>query len=380
MTAELTRLAHAVLSVRPLVDVLEHPVRLAGPVEIASLVNRMAAGLGAPEFHLTDDHEGLGTFERVVSDHLGLRHRGLDPRFAPTEIDRAADEAAAGGFEALCARHEIPLPGGGPPLPVYSAGEQGAPAVVIVAACGMPAKLCEEWVRFLAADHHVVTWETRGLFGSGMDGADGTDGADPATDVDAQAGDLFAVMDHFDVRTAHLMCLCGGAVIGLAAAHRDPARVSSLSLWHGDFAAVAAAEKTHHQQNLVALMDMGAADRDRAAAIHPVLCQTMLSTVPPDLAHLVVYPYATADLLFRYCRLNGEIMKTDVTPWLAGLDRPVLVVTSEDDETAHPDGSRVVAEALPDAKLHVRPHGDHISLFQGDKDLMKTARDFIQNC
>jgi pimeloyl-ACP methyl ester carboxylesterase len=370
VATELRRLTRAVQDARPLVDVLRHPVRLAGPPGLASLLGRVTRRLGAPEFAL-EDQGSLDAFERLVSDHLALRD-GMGEDLPPAVVDEVVDGAAKDGFEGLCVREEVEAAGGGPPLPAYAAGDPAAPAVVIVAACGMPARLCERWIRFLSRTHHVITWETRGLFGPVADGC-------PEAGVTAQAGDLFAVMDHFGVRSAHLMCLCGGAVIGLAAAHRDTTRVDSLSLWHGDFAAVSGAERTHHQQNLVALMEMGATGPDRAAAIHPVLCQTMLSSVPPDLAHLVVYPYATADLLYRYCRLNGEIMKTDVTPWLAGIDRPALVVTSRDDETAHPEGSKTVAGALPDAMLHVRAHGDHISLFKGEPELMNMARDFIDS-
>jgi hypothetical protein len=57
----------------------------------------------------------------------------------------------------------------------------------------------------------------------------------------------------------------------------------------------------------------------------------------------------------------------------------VLVVTSPDDRTAHPGGSAVVARTVPDAILHVRPHGDHISLFKGDTDLMSLLGDFIDS-
>jgi len=366
----LRRLAEAVLSARPLAGALEPPVRLAGSPENAALLNRVARRLGAPEFQVTTDE--LGVFERVLSDHLSL-----DDVVPPDGLDEApedvVDEVEADAFEGFCTRAEF----GDPPLVAYAAGEPGTPAVVIAGACGMPARLVERWMRYLARDHHVLTWETRGLFGPGSLGSSGLPALSGDADVAAQAADLFAVMDHFGVARAHLMCLCGGAVIGLAAAHQDLDRVESLSLWHGDFAAIPAAQRTHHQQNLVALMEMGAEDEAKAAAIHPVLCQSMLSAAPPDLAHLVVYPYATPDLLHRYCRLNGAIMSTDVTPWLPEIRRRVLVVTSTDDETAHPDGSRVVARELPDAVLHVRPHGDHISLFQAETELMNLVGDFI---
>ncbi|MEV6862099.1 alpha/beta hydrolase [Streptosporangium subroseum] len=371
------QLAEAVSSVRPLVDVLDHPVRVAGPAAIAAPLNHVAARLGAPEFAVMavmpgETGEELGTFERIVSDHLDLGRYDALPDTSSEEIDRIVAEVVSAGFDGLCPREQVLAPDG-TPLRAYAAGDQSDPAVVIVAACGMPARLCEDWMRFLSADHHVLTWESRGLFDEGADF-----GGVPA-DVESQAGDLLAVMDHFGVRQAHLMCLCGGAVIGLAAAARDADRVSSLSLWHGDFELGPDGPKTHHQQNLKALMEMAATSPERAAAIHPVLCRTMLTTVPPGLAHLVVYPYATPELLFRYCRLNGSIMDTDVSPWLGAISRPALVVTSEDDDTAHPEGSRTVAGRLSDATLNVRPHGDHISLFEAKPELMELAIRFIDS-
>jgi pimeloyl-ACP methyl ester carboxylesterase len=124
-------------------------------------------------------------------------------------------------------------------------------------------------------------------------------------------------------------------------------------------------------------MAMATQARVSATGIHAVLCQSMLDSVPPDLAHLVLYPYATPELLFRYCQLNGAIMATDARKLLTGIVTPTLVVTSTDDATAHPDGSRAVAAAIPDADLLVTEHGDHISLFRGPAELLEAARSFI---
>jgi pimeloyl-ACP methyl ester carboxylesterase len=233
----------------------------------------------------------------------------------------------------------------------------------------MPVRLAEPWIRRLAAEYFVVTWESRALFGAAPAGA--------GTTVAAQTGDLFAVLDHLGVRTAHLAGLCGGAVLALAAVARQPERFTSLSLWHGDFELGGAAPKTSHQRNLQALMAMAAGGRVGAAQVHAVLCTALLSSVPPDLAHLVLYPYATPELLLTYCRLNGAIMGYDVRPCLPAVRVPVLVVTSRDDGTAHPDGSRHVAARLPGARLVVTEHGDHLSLFHGTPSTLDLAAGFI---
>ncbi len=84
-------------------------------------------------------------------------------------------------------------------------------------------------MRFLGENHFVITWESRLLF------EDLTADQEWAYDVDAHVADLFAVMDHYGVQYAHLMGLCGGAVVAIAAAAKRRDRVQSLSLWHGDY-------------------------------------------------------------------------------------------------------------------------------------------------
>jgi hypothetical protein len=182
------RLGEAVLSLRPLIDVLEHPVRVApradgaetvwplgepasGYAGVAELLNRVAARLGAPRFNLclgTAASE-LGTFGRVVSNRLGLAAYFEPGCVVPVdslpEVDQIVDEVVAQSFDRYCVCSEA-ISFGGVPVRAYAAGERHNKTVVIASACGMPAKLCEHWIRFLAKEYFVVTWESRGLFGT----------------------------------------------------------------------------------------------------------------------------------------------------------------------------------------------------------------------
>ncbi|WP_308258574.1 alpha/beta fold hydrolase [Saccharothrix obliqua] len=356
-------LAGALLAAEPLSSALPGPVRVrcADP-GTADLLVELVSRLGLPPLTPVP-HDDLGPFERVLSGHLDLGDRP-----APPSPDLAAVVAAAraADFAGWATRVDVPAPDG-VVLPVWTAGDPARPAVVVASACGMPARLVEGWVRRLAREHFVVVPETRGLFTAGPVG--------PA-DVPAQAADLVTAMDHLGIGAAHLLGLCGGAVVAVVAADRAPDRVSSLSLWHGDFDLGGDSPKTDHQRNLQALMAMAAEGEAQAGAVHAVLAHTMLGVAPPRLAHLVVYPYARPDLLHRYCVLNGHIMATDLRPHL-GIRHRALVVTSEDDATAHPDGSRVVARRLAGATLTVLPHGDHLSLFRAEPHVVDLALRFL---
>jgi 3-oxoadipate enol-lactonase len=263
----------------------------------------------------------------------------------------------------------------GAPLRAYALGEPRERAVVIATACGGPVEMSEPWMRRLAQDHFVVTWESRGLFDSAPDSAAGFD--EQAQDLAAQADDLLTVMDHFGVVGGHLMGLCGGAMIVLAAAVAEPERAASLSLWYGDYELGARCPKTSYQKDLKDFLAMAAEDRALAASLRSVFCRSLLSSPLPDLAHLTLYPYANDELLYRYARLSNGIMAEDVTSLLGEVAQKTLVVTSQDDTKAHPEGSRLVAADLPNATLHVEPHGDHITLFHAEPAITGLALRFI---
>lgn len=376
------RLTEAIISLRPLIDVLPRPIGIVpsagktgvGSVPDLGLLNKISYRLGVPSLEFSSQTNGLAMFGQIVTSRLAwTRHSQSPSRLSADfafDLDSVVDEVADRSFEHYCERAEI-VSFDGVPISVYAAGDPNRKAVVIASVCGMPAKLSEPWIRFLARDYFVITWETRGLFGKSRFVEY------PDCSVEAQTADAFAAMDHFRVPQAHFMGMCGGALIALAAAAQAPERVSSLSVWHGDLELGSKCSKTTHQRDLQALMSMAIEQRVSPRDLHFVLCQSMSANVPDDLAPLVLYPYANPELLFTYCKLNANIMQTNAGQYLPLIQQPVLVVTSDDDETAHPAGSKHVATALPHATLRVEGHGNHISLFRGMAKLQQMASDFI---
>ncbi len=387
----IARLVASVLSVKPLSEGLAAPIRVV-PVkrdptrppaswsgrrwaELDRLLGRVARQAGVTGLVLSPDvpFGELQIFERVISHCLALAEL-LDsmtelPDYREPDIDQVAAEVMSDSFDVVFQKTRI-RPADGPALNVYSAGPGGT-AIVLVPACGMPAVLTECWMRFLARDYRVLTWESRGLFGA----AGYQD--DFAVDAAAQAADLFSVMDHYDVSSAQVVGLCGGAVIALAAAASQPDRIASLSLWHGAYELPSSPSRTRFQDDLIGLMVMAGDSRAAARSLQGAFCQGALTNTPAELAHLVLYPYATPELFYRYCRLNGTLARTDVEQYFTRVKQPALVVTSQDDEIAHPQGSRLLAAGLPNARLLVQPHGDHTWMFSADEARMQVAVDFI---
>ncbi|EST35553.1 alpha/beta fold hydrolase [Streptomyces roseochromogenus] len=239
----------------------------------------------------------------------------------------------------------------------------------------MPVGLVARWLGALAAEYRVVTWESRGLFAA----ADGTGLGDLAGHtLDAQSEDVLAVLDGFGIAEAHALGLCGGAVVALAAAARSD-RITSLSLWHGDYELGGEAPKTTHQRDVESLLTMVSRGRAQAAAMHRLMSRpSTLEALRPDIAHYLIHPYATPELLYRYGLLNGAIMSADCRG-LLDAPQPALVVTSDRDTTAHPAGSKFVAARLPRAELRTMPDGDHLTAFDGGGELVALAREFLHS-
>lgn len=370
-------LATRILALRKLTGASASPLRLPLGTRQLAVLNRIAVAVGSREFGRYDENDALKptAFEGVAFACLALDRKCEafldDDALGGAELGAIADRVVANSLAGDFSRVEVTTPDG-VVLNAYAGGVRGGSPVVVFPVCGMPIELSEAWMRELGRTHYVISWETRGLFGH----CDDFDGIGHS--VAAQAADAFAVMDHFDLASAHFMGLCGGAVVALVAASERPERSTSISLWYGDYHLGDLAPKTKHQRDLVRLLAMIRKGRADAAALQRLFRDpSAIGSVRAEVAHLVLYPYADAELLYRYAILNGAIMETDVYPMLARIAGPALVVTSEDDDTAHPQGSRLVAGGMAAARLHVEAHGDHLTLFDAPSDLAALANDFI---
>jgi pimeloyl-ACP methyl ester carboxylesterase len=388
-------LFRALLAVRKLVGALEREVRVVawppgegdgGPdrrnrlEEILALAQE-AYSLGNLRLSEAKPHE-LDSFEQVVSEKLALGRWLAAPELLESEhpdarrrmrqwLAEVAEEAPVAVFGGEMIRAPD-----GAHLPVYAGGASSAAPIALVLPCGMPIELSEMWLRRLASRQRVVAWETRGLFGR-QDDFDAI-----GTDLDTQANDLFAVMDHHGIGRSHVVGLCSGAVVAMRAAALQPERVSSLSLWNGDYYGLGEdCPRTPYQKGFAALTAMVAGDRRRATLVQRRFLQpAAVAGVDRTWAHLTLYPYADAGLLHAFGRLNLPVIESELAAWVGEVRVPTLVVTSETDERAHPEGSRRMARALPRGQLHSEPEGDHLSVLTVHAHLVDLATRFSERC
>jgi 3-oxoadipate enol-lactonase len=325
---------------------------------------------------LDDSSDCLSSFELLISRRLSkcfhdssegiagdITHGGIDTLIRDFDPDANDRHVIA---------HEVPVDAG-LRLSAFASSQRDRPAVILLLPCGLPFDLCRKWFGFLSQRFFVVTWETRGLFGHCPD-------FDRAQiDPDTQADDMVAVLDSCGIERAHLMGICGGAVIALCAAARFPLRVRSLGLWYGDYNLSDPALRTRHQQNFEWLMEAAAEGREAASDLHESFAdQATLPAIPERIAHLALVPYSNPESMYRYARVNDALCKKVVLPLLPQVLAPSLVVTGDCDETTHKDGSAFVAGRIAGSRLHVEVGGDHQTLFNLPQGLQDLATCFIE--
>ncbi len=259
-------------------------------------------------------------------------------------------------------------------ITAVEAGPRDAPGVLISPPCALSYRLSLPWLRALRASYRCVIMQTRGTSEPIVDREDFDR---RGYDLSHQVEDLVALTDELATGPVHVMGICGGAAVALAATAQRPDRVASLSLWHADLELGGDAEKTDHQVNLRALLDLGGESRDTAAWLREKLTSGPMTGVPERIGPLVVRPYATTELFYRYAKLTAATMHSDSRPSAAGMRQPCLVVTSEDDDTAHPAGSRRLAEIVPGARLVVAEHGTHLDAFRATPEQVCSLTSFL---
>jgi 3-oxoadipate enol-lactonase len=296
---------------------------------------------------------------------------GLGPEdvaAAVAEARRLYEEENA-GYQV----HAVPRPDG-TLITAVEAGPPVGPCVLLLPPAAMSYRLSLPWLKALCLSYRCVIVETRGTSERIEDQGDFDR---RGYDVCHQVEDLLAVTEQLATGPVHLMGLCAGATVALAATAQRPDRVSSLSLWHAALQLGAEVEQTDHQLNLCAMLDMGAESRNTAAWLRDRLTSGPMTGVPERVGPLVVRPYATTELFYRYAKLTGVAMHQDSRPTASAVSQPCRIVTSADDDTAHPAGSRRLAEIIPSARLVTTEHGNHLDAFHATPTQVSYLTSFL---
>ncbi|MFI7080084.1 3-oxoadipate enol-lactonase [Micromonospora sp. NPDC049903] len=233
------------------------------------------------------------------------------------------------------------------PLAHEVTGPADAPVLVLGGSLGTTRAMWRPQVAALSPRMRVVTFDHRGHGGSPA--AIGPTGL---ADLGADVVDLF---DHLDLGRVHYAGLSLGGMVGMWLAARRPARVDRLALLctaahlppADAWLARAAQVRVHGTASLTDVLlgrwfTAGFADR------HP-------EVVAPLVADL------TACDSEGYAACCEAIAAMDLRPLLPTITAPTLVVAGADDPATPPRDARVIADAVPGARLAVLDRAAHLA-------------------
>jgi len=263
-------------------------------------------------------------------------------------------------------------PAGSPRFESFSCGDRSDEAIVVIPPCGVPAALFRPWLTALSADHLVVTYENPYLFG------DWDALPVPSGEIASEVAYVGAVLQAYGIARAHLIGICGGAPIAVAAAADLGDRVASLIVGHGDLNFGAEIPRTPFQRQFQGLLGEARSSLARAREVLDLfLDPNILFGIPARLAPFILYPYGDPGLFYRYARINHGLMVHDASDAARRLDQRLLVLTSRTDRMTHPATAHHLHRTVRGSTLVERDTGTHHDILIPSEDLFAAIRGFI---
>ena len=233
-------------------------------------------------------------------------------------------------------------------------GDRRRPTVVLSNSLGTDLSMWDAQAAVLATRFHVVRYDTRGHGGS-LGNPVGKPGAPPGPYTIAQLGsDVLALLDHLDVKRAHVVGLSMGGVIGQWLGTHAPGRLHKLVLantasrigtpdgWHARAAAVRAE----------GMVDIAASAPGRwftpeFVARQPVVVGTMQKTLRALSAE-------------GYAACCEALAVADLRPDIGRICAPTLVIAGAHDPVTTVADAQALAAAIGGATVVTLP-ASHLS-------------------
>jgi 3-oxoadipate enol-lactonase len=226
-------------------------------------------------------------------------------------------------------------------------GPADAPPLVLSNSLGADLRMWDPQAEALAERFRLVRYDTRGHGGSPV--------PDGPYSIDHVGQDALALLDHLEIERAHWAGLSLGGMTGMWLAINAPERLDRLvllctSAQLGPPETWRERAETVRAQGTEAVADAG---------IGRWLTERFRAEHPDTAAWLREMIAATPDSGYAACCAVIEHM--DLTPGLAGISAPTLIIAGAQDPTTPPEHGERIAAAVPDARLEVLDPAAHLA-------------------
>lgn len=194
--------------------------------------------------------------------------------------------------------------------------------------------------------------------------------------MDQFADDVKGLLDHLSITRAVLIGLSMGGYILFACQRKYPERITALVL--ADTRAQADTEEG--KMNRFALAQV--AYREGAGAVAEAMLPRLLSPASlqgrPDLVAQV----RSIIMRNQVSGIAGDLMamadRPDSVPILKQIACPTLVIVGEADQATPPADARLMAEAIPGARLDMIPAAGHLANLEQPEAFNRAVRSFLE--
>ena len=245
-------------------------------------------------------------------------------------------------------------------------GNAGDEPLLLIA--GIPA-IADDWeplaVALAAAGHHVIAYDNRGS---------GRSSVTPGPYTTAQlAADGIALLDHLGIDRADVFGMSMGGMIAQELALAAPERVKRLVLGCTHAGIAHAAPQPRDSARAFAMRTDDWAERMRALApfafsaeVDPAFLQAFTAKKSADVQDPAGYQAQIAAVLAH-----------DTADRLAQIEAPTLVLTGDRDRVIPGESSRLLADRIPNARLHVIAGAGHLFFLERAAESLSALRAFL---
>jgi 3-oxoadipate enol-lactonase len=245
-------------------------------------------------------------------------------------------------------------------------GPADRPIITLSHALGATLRLWDDVALALAGRNRVLRYDVRGHGGSDVPRG-------PYT-LAEMAEDVVELLDAQGIARTHFVGMSMGGLVGMALALGHPSRVQSLALCDTT-ACYGESRRQMWEDRLRMAETSGMTDELIELTMRFWFSDDHLAREKPRVDRVRE--------MFRqmnplgYAASVRAIASVDLTPRLAGIRCPTLVVVGGDDPGTPPAMSRVLAERIPGARLEVLPGVKHAAVVERAADFVRLLGDFI---
>jgi len=375
---------------------------------------------GGPIYHLTSFHNPtiemlITTCQKVLGTSVTVRYTDSEAtnnelpllnHFEEKQFERSlprkdgVPEPELYGYVTECARelrNQTPdkifnrkriVSHDGVPFTAFEGHNTEGEPVVLINALGMSAVFWVNLAQQLEPHFRVLTWESRWVpdFATEFDST--------RCDINYNVKDLVTLLDSHSIPATHIVSWCNGAQVALNFVAHFPERIRSLVLLNGAFNFPPTVRRSLTEKNMRTMMPRISRRKDaemflrimnagRFTSSENGQAQKSAPAVPvvtsnPSLLHLVNATYKTPELLYRYANIITQSFKEPDHAWTDHVKVPTLVIGSDEDPVADPEGSREIARRLTCAEL-VMLKGDHHTFYEHASVQNRICEFLLQN-